>query len=313
MNNEIPENTVLSHDLLEGSYLRCGLVNDIILLDGYPSKYNSAMGRSHRWIRGDWQISKWLCKKIVNKYGEKKNNPLNKLSKFKIFDNLRRSLISINAFVLILLGGVLNFSSNVLLNICFFIALICISMPTIVDILNFIIFRRNIGSEFINAYKSFSNKISMLQASIYRGIFEIATLPYKAYINLNAIIKTIYRMKFSKNNLLEWTTAEEAEKQAKTDLISYYKNMIINLIFGVMFFIIFLKNESIIMFVLGIFWIVAPAVMWRISKPIDLSKTKLKKEDEKYVMEIAKKTWKFFENFLKKIIIYRQIISKKIE
>ena len=81
LKSEIPENKVLSHDLLEGSYLRCGLVTDVMLMDGYPTKYASFMNRLARWTRGDWQISGWL-----------NNKKLNLLSKFKIFDNLRRSL-----------------------------------------------------------------------------------------------------------------------------------------------------------------------------------------------------------------------------
>ena len=81
LKNEIPENKVLSHDLLEGSYLRCGLVTDVMLMDGYPTKYSSFMNRLARWTRGDWQIISWL-----------NNKKLNLLSKFKIFDNLRRSL-----------------------------------------------------------------------------------------------------------------------------------------------------------------------------------------------------------------------------
>ena len=67
LKNEIPENTVLSHDLLEGSYLRCGLASDIMLMDGYPSNYNSFKLRLHRWIRGDYQISRWAKKEIIDK------------------------------------------------------------------------------------------------------------------------------------------------------------------------------------------------------------------------------------------------------
>ena len=89
MKNQIPENTVLSHDLLEGCYLRCGLVSDILLMDGYPTKYNSFMNRLYRWIRGDWQITSWL----------RKSSPLNLLSKYKIFDNLRRSLLEVSIVV----------------------------------------------------------------------------------------------------------------------------------------------------------------------------------------------------------------------
>ena len=85
LKNEIPENTVLSHDLLEGNYLRCGLASDILIMDGYPTKFSSFITRLSRWIRGDWQIIKWL-----------KNKKLNLLSKYKIFDNLRRSLLEIS-------------------------------------------------------------------------------------------------------------------------------------------------------------------------------------------------------------------------
>ena len=84
--DEIPENTVLSHDLLEGSYLRCGLATDILVLDGFPYKYSSYIARNHRWIRGDWQIAKWITNVITIRDKTKKINPLNTLSKFKILD-----------------------------------------------------------------------------------------------------------------------------------------------------------------------------------------------------------------------------------
>lgn len=154
------------------------------------------------------------------------------------------------------------------------------------------------GSGFINAYKSFSNKISRFWASIYRGILEIMLLPHKAYVNLNAIIKTIYRMTVSKQNLLEWTTAEEAEKQAKTDILSYYKNMIINLIFGVLAILAFIQTNSIILVVLGVLWIIAPAIMCNISMESVDNKPKLKKEDTEYLVNLGKKTWEFFKNHI---------------
>ena len=298
LNNEIPENTVLSHDLLEGSYLRCALVNDIVLLDGYPSKYNAAMGRSHRWIRGDWQIVRWLRKKIIDKNGDKKENPLGTLSKFKILDNLRRSLIQVFAFISILMYAFFKIYKDVSIYPIIILALLSITMPTIIDILNYIIFKKDVGSGFINAYKSFSNKVSMIRASIYRGILEIMCLPHKAYISLNAITKTLYRMNISKQNLLEWTTAEEAEKQAKTDVLSYYKNMLVNLIAGVLFIFAALRIQSIIMIALGILWITAPWVMCYISKELVSNKQKIKKEDTEYVLQIGKKTWEFFENYI---------------
>lgn len=102
--NQIPDNTVLSHDLLEGSYLRCGLATDILLLDGFPSKYISYITRLSRWIRGDWQIFNWLKSRIKIRNGTYTINPLNSLSKYKIFDNLRRSIVPIGIIILLIIG-----------------------------------------------------------------------------------------------------------------------------------------------------------------------------------------------------------------
>ena len=123
-------------------------------------------------------------------------------------------------------------------------------------------------------------------------------LPHKAYVNVNAIIKTIYRMHISKQNLLEWTTAEEAEKQAKTDILSYYKNMIINLIVGVFVILVYGKTNSIVLVILGVLWIIAPAIMWRLSKETVSQKQKLKKEDTEYLLNIGEKTWEFFKTLI---------------
>ena len=178
------------------------------------------------------------------------------------------------------------------------ISLVAITMPTIIDIFNYIVFKKDVGSGFINAYRSFEGKISMFKASIIRGILEIMLLPHKAYVSANAIIKTIYRMNISKQNLLEWTTAEEAEIQAKTDIVSYYRNMIVNLIFGVLFIFAFLKTESIILAILGAFWLVAPGIMCYISREENNNTQKIKKEDTDYLLNLGKKTWEFFENFI---------------
>ena len=116
LSKEIPENTVLSHDLLEGCYLRCGLVSDIVLMDGYPTKYTSFTNRLSRWIRGDWQITKWI-----------KNKKLNLLSKYKIIDNLRRSLLEISIIIALIyittLGNIYKIQAN---GLCVFILLSCV-------------------------------------------------------------------------------------------------------------------------------------------------------------------------------------------
>lgn len=218
MKNKIPENTVLSHDLLEGCYLRCGLSSDIMLLDGYPSGYKSYITRAARWIRGDWQIITWL-----------KSKDLNTLSKYKILDNLRRSTVEIFAILNLIFLIILKIFLNTKIAPYVTITLISIVISAVLDILNHIIFRK----ENIKTQKKFTNKIDGLFASIYRGLISIVTLPNKAYVSLASIVKTIYRMKISRKHLLEWTTAEEAERTNKKDLKSSYISMLPNVIIGV--------------------------------------------------------------------------------
>jgi len=295
LSKEIPENKVLSHDLLEGSYLRCGLASDILLLDGTPFKYSSYMVRGHRWVRGDWQICGWLKSKIKIKDRTTKINPLNKLAKFKIFDNLRRSLLSIFV-ILLILSSVINFiitkkfiwSINIL-------ALIAYSIPTLLDLVNFVIFKKNINPEFVSAHKNMVKVISGIQASIYRGILEISFLPYKAYMMLNAIIKTIYRLTISKQNLLEWMTSEEAEKQSKNTLNSYYKNMAINSILGGIFIIIGIIYTNIYLIIIGLLFAIGPFLAYFISQEYKKVE-KITSEERTYLLDIGERTWRFFSD-----------------
>ena len=291
--NEIPENKVLSHDLLEGSYLRCGLASDIMLMDGYPTSYQSFKARMHRWIRGDIQILGWLKSKIFNKKGEEKQNPLNALSKYKILDNSIRALFPIT--VLLGLLYTLFFSSGFAW--LFFISLLT---PTLLDILDKIIYRKeNVGSR-----KSFDSSISTGMASVSRGILLLAALPDKAYTSANAIVKTCYRLWISKKHMLEWITSEEAEKLAKTSLVSCYKNMLVNIIVsvGVMVYLCITKQEplSILFFLLAIVWLIAPGILWYMSKTpkVKTQKEMLSQEETQYLMELGKETWQFFKTYL---------------
>lgn len=298
--NQIPENMVLSHDLLEGSYLRCGLVSDIMLLDGFPAKYNSYMTRLKRWIRGDWQILQWLCPKIKDKSGTYIRNPLNTLSKYKIFDNMRRSLVPIGIFLSLLLGMILPASNAILL----IIGIIGIAAPTILAILDKVVFRKELETGFVNASKNFLWKASNVTGSLCQTLLELSFLPYKAAVSLEAIIKTIYRMFVSKEHLLEWLTAEEAEKQAKTTCKSYYQQMIINIVAGIfsLGFAIWGGNvaQKIVGIILGVWWLSGPYIAWNISRPIQKQEAinKLNEGEKQHLWEIARRTWDFFACYM---------------
>ena len=276
LRNKIPENTVLSHDLLEGNYLRCGLVSDIMLMDGYPYKYNSFITRLYRWIRGDWQITKWIF--------SKDNNPLNLLSRYKILDNLRRSLVPI--FTLIVFFALSNnpaISATLLILVTGF--------PYILEILNYLIFRKE-GEKNL---KTFAPKISGIKGALIRFLIEISVLPHKAYISLKAIVKTLYRKNISKKHVLEWTTSEEAEKQSKTDLFSYYKDMFINIIFAVIILIFF---RNFINLLIAFLWIIAPLIMNRISIENKSPDKSIDKNEYNYILEVGKRTWDFFDKYI---------------
>lgn len=277
MNGTIPENTVLSHDLLEGCYLRCGLVSDVMLIDDYPSKYMSHINRLSRWIRGDWQIIKWL-----------NNKRLNVISRYKIFDNLRRSLLEIASIICI----IYFLESKTIMTI----SLLAVAIPYILEIINYIMFRKE-GEKY---QKTFVHKIGTLQGAIYRTILAIGTLPYKAYMSLIAIIKTIYRLTITHKHLLEWTTSEEAEKISKTDIISYYRIMIANVILGLLMLCVSIVEQNIYELIIGTIWIITPGIMCYISiTPREREKIEeITEKEENYIIKVAKRTWDFFEDYL---------------
>lgn len=294
LKDEIPENTVLSHDLLEGSYLRCGLASDIMLMDGYPTSYSAFKTRLSRWTRGDIQILRWIQSKIKNKDGVKKENPLNIISKYKILNNMVKIIFPPIAIIGIILLILIRTFLQVKIWPAMTILIVSIIIPYLIEIVNKIVYRKNGES----VQKTFNKNISGLKASVIRGILELGTLPDKAFTMMNAIIKTTYRMCKTKKHLLEWTTAEEAEKNSKTDIISYYKNMWPNLILGIS--IIVFASNNILAILLGFLWIITPGVMKYISKKdqenfaIDL----LRKDEKEYMLEVGRRTWKFFKDNL---------------
>ena len=300
LSKAIPENTVLSHDLLEGNYLRCGLASDILLMDGYPCKYNSFMQRLERWIRGDWQITDWLDNKIKNESGTKILNPLNKISRYKIFDNLRRSLLEISIILeLALLLFINMYYKARIWQVTTFIILASI-FPSILEFFDYVLCKKE-GQE---RQISFTPQITGLKGAFLRGIINLSNLPYKAYVSLKAIVKTLYRKNISHKHLLEWQTSEDAERASKVSLTSYYSAMLTNVIIGTVTIYLSVLNKSNIFYILvlaiGILWCLAPAILWYISREKsrqDLS-DKLDVGEKVYLLTIAKDTWKYFEEYM---------------
>ncbi len=281
LDGEIEENTVLSHDLLEGNFLRCGLLTDVMLLDGYPLRYVPYILRNHRWTRGDWQIIKWL-----------RSSRLNEISKFKIFDNLRRSLLNITSFVGIVIGNLLYLMhQKVGLEVIGW-SILSVIISYLLDGVNYIIFKESNIEGAVYAHKKFSKDLKNSTVSIFRTCLSILFLPYEMFKNLDAICKSIYRMK-TKTRLLEWVTAEDGDKNSKTDLRSHFSEMKINVLVGVLFFLF--QNPIAILF--GILWIIAPIIAWYISLDVE-QKVEVDEESFQYLNEIGKNTWQFFKDHM---------------
>jgi len=284
LEGEIPENIVLSHDLLEGNFLRCALITDCMLIDGYPSKYLSYIKRNDRWTRGDWQIIRWLI-----------SPRLNELSKFKIFDNLRRSLLKISSFILLSLALIFLKNNIFLTTVCFILSIVSISIMYLLDIINYIVFKESNINGAVYSHKKFSKDLTGIRLDFVKIFLELILVPFEMYRNANSIIKSFYRMT-KKKKLLEWVTAEDGEKQFKNTFTHVYRKMFVNLVAGILFLII---GKSIIFKTIGILFTIAPFVVFELSKEKKNQKNLLP-NNKKYLQEIGLKTWKFFEDGITK-------------
>lgn len=293
LRDAIPENTVLSHDMLEGSYIRTGLASDIELIDGYPSKYISFIMRQHRWVRGDWQLIKWLSPFIRNRYNEEVRNPLSALSKWKILDNLRRSLVSVSIMFLLALGLILLPGKTVVwvgfgvLTICF---------PLCMSFVNYISLRYyRLVREELNV-----NLIAGLGEVFYQALLNLIFLPYNAYIMADAIARTLYRVYISKINMLEWVTAADMERNLKNDLWSCIKSMRIVVYMSIIICVlVFWTNLTNFLWSLPLvmIWLTSPYVAFYISGEVIKKIELIDEQDARLLKKIARKTWAFYEDF----------------
>ena len=286
---EIPENLVLSHDLLEGSIIKAGLASDVDVQDGFPNNYIAYMKRNHRWYRGDMQIIRWLLNP---------KSKLSALSKWKIFDNIRRPMLDVIACFAIVVSLFLSarafvlttLASFAIVNIGYFIGLI--------DILLYGVRIHRKELQYIPLIHGFG-------ADILTMVYNFVTLPYKAYMCISAFSLSIYRMLISHKNLLQWTTGEMLEKQAKSKLSFYYRNMIPNIIMALFVGLtpLALNTEDLVHYNFKLFialgFALAPFLTYLLGKDHLFGRIKkLDKKEEKDIIDIAKRTWGFFDSMM---------------
>ena len=294
LGNKAPPESLLSHDLFEGNLVRCALVSDIVLIDSVPSKLSAEFNRQHRWARGDWQLLPWLRRKVRNDKNQLYPNPVSMLGQWKIFDNLRRSLLAPVNLVLILLAAIIPNQKQALL----LLPITSLTLPLIFSSINFMCFTpvdKNLLARGQNFSMHFFKTVS-------RIMLNLAILPKVAVSMLDAACLTIIRVYFTRKHLLEWVTADIAEQSVSNDLGSYIKNLLAGIMLGVLGLTLLIFNFNPWSFgffaVIFALWIIAPYTGWRISQPLWGTQYQPKRKEAKYLLQVGKKTWNYFDRFL---------------
>jgi len=292
LNNRFPENRILSHDLLEGSYARCGFASDVQFYEEYPSLYSMDIARRRRWIRGDWQIGNWFLPFVPNAQNRLTRNSISALSRWKIFDNLRRSLIPI-AFLFLLLAGWIITSSPLFWT---GVVIAIIILPGLITS-TWNISRK---PKEVAVSQHLNNTADTTYKSILQAVFTTICLPYEAYISANAIIRTLWRVYVSHRKLLEWNPSGFVQR-TREEVLATYRAMWIAPAVSLATFAYLVVIDSPVKLLATPFlllWIVSPGVVSFLGQHLPASKTKLSDEQKNYLRELSRKTWSFFQNLV---------------
>ncbi len=293
LKGRFPDNRILSHDLLEGCYARAGLLSDVQLYEEYPVDYRADVDRRHRWIRGDWQLAGWLLPWVPGPDGRRRNNPLSTLSRWKLFDNLRRSLVPATLMLLLLLGW------TALSSAWFWtLAVLCIFLipPALASLLEVIRKPDDMRTGQHLAASAHAAGQHLVQTG-----FGLVTLPHEAYYSLDAILRTLGRLLVTHKRLLEWNPSDNKERLGHTDLGSTFRAMWFGPVLAAGAAIYLAVSNPAVLILAGpilILWLASPAVAWWISLPLARHEARLTAEQTRFLGRIARKTWAFFETFV---------------
>ena len=327
VDGRFPENLILSHDLLESGYARSALVTDVDFIEEHPSSYAMEASRRHRWIRGDWQLAGWLMPRVPGPAPENKSiepngstasdelkpkrlpNPLSALSVWKIFDNLRRSLVSPALFSLLVGGWWFGPGPAWLWTL---IVASVVFVPTLLGATIELIRKpdeRDWLVHFILTGKSAGRSIAL-------ALLILVFLPYDTFICLDAILRSGVRMLFTRRGLLLWQLKSYAIRNACRTFTDFFKEMwvapVVSLVLGLALIQAFARtmagaqwqltstesyNLYLVIPVL-LFWLASPVVAWWISAPLRTAEPNLTNEQREFLRTLARRTWRFFADFV---------------
>ena len=298
-----PENTLLSHDLIEGAYSRAGLATDIEVFDDYPARYLTYTRRKHRWIRGDWQLLQWLGRTVPGPEGPTRNR-LSTISRWKIFDNLRRSVVEVAQIVLLVAGWLVLPGSAIMWSS---IVLGMIAAPWLFSL--FLSVLRPPHDQSWLAYYAAVARDAGVNAQ--QWALTVAFLPHQAAVSTDAIVRTLIRLLITKRNLLEWQTASQVERaMASGSQREIWKRMwpvaaISTVLLAAVLFFSETGSyaEPHILLLAGTipllaFWLSSPALAHVLSSPAMPPELRLSGTERQAALRYAQLHWQYFEKFV---------------
>jgi cyclic beta-1,2-glucan synthetase len=283
LGERFPDNRILSHDLLEGCYLRSGFLSDVALYEKSPGSYLADVKRRVRWIRGDWQLAAWLSPK----------EPLSLLSRFKLVDNLRRSLVPIALMVLFGLNWTVLPATAFWLDMIFAIVILPAIAKTLLELI------RKPSDRLPIQHVATTSRTAVKGAG--QLILYLACLPHEAWYSLGAILRTIWRMLVSKRHLLEWTPSDLVSQHSDTRT-EWMANMWVGpaaAFAAIVLLITSRRFESLLLAApLLTLWFTSPFIARGLSRPFQRKEPKLDASQIRFLHRMARKTWGFFETFI---------------
>jgi cellobiose phosphorylase len=290
LNRRFPQQRLLSHDLIEGAYVGVGLATDVDLFEQFPYDYTSYSKRQHRWNRGDWQIASWILPRVpAATRPESVPNPLTLINRWKIFDNLRRSLLPAASLMLLICAWIWHAAPGAASTL---VALVLV-VPLLFQFLDRLIAR----------WRGDAQAWREANSDLNRAIVKATFLPHQAYLSADAIVRVLYRLEISKRHLLEWQTAEMSQRLAVSHLEAFRAQFFfISVLAGVFLVALSLRGDlwepAWTPFLL--LWVAAPAVQYWIGwqRRAVRKLERIESEDQLYLRRIARETWRYFDDLV---------------
>jgi len=292
LEQRFPCNAILSHDMIEGAYARAGLLSDVEVIDDYPSRIAAYSKRKHRWVRGDWQILFWLFPRVPDYFGNVVRNPINLISRWKILDNLRRSLTEI-AMLAILVSGWLFLPGKAL-----YWTLATLGMFAAPTYLQFAMGILRSGNNKFSArfWKEWFGDFAAANAHLF---MRLVCLPQQSMVTLDAIVRVVVRMAVTRRKLLEWETAAESEaSDKKRSPVDIYLAATPWLAFlGGVFLAVDRPDAFLVAWPLLLLWGGSREFSNWLDQPLPEDGLKISHKDEALLRNSALRTWRFFREF----------------